>query len=464
MNSSKNELALLHDMIARLSAGFGHLPDAVGEESLSELAPILMELADKLRNNDPYFHPLYAGQMLKPPHPVARLAYCLSMYINPNNHAFEGGRATTQMETECVGQIAAMVGWGDHLGHLCSGGTVGNLEALWVAGKISGGKKIVASSLAHYTHERCCELLKLPFGKVEVDHCGRMSLERLEEALADGTVGTVVVTLGTTSCGSVDPLDAILELKRRYGFRVHVDAAYGGYFSLSDNLSPSVQRAFDCLSSADSIVIDPHKHGLQPYGCGCVLFSDPSVAAYYRHGSPYTYFDPTKLHPGEISFECSRPGSSAAALWATQKYYPLVKGGKFARDLTAGRRAALGLYERLKGDRRFVVCFPPDLDIIFWLPRCDTASSTSAATQALFDIAAENDLYLALVHMPRGLVESYVGDMQWDQPSVLCLRSCLMKAAHDDWQERIWQALDRAACKSGESLELDPAVAGKGHV
>ena len=461
MNASKNELALLQEMIAHMSAGFGRLPGAAADESLSEFAPILMEVADKLQNNDPYFHPLYAGQMLKPPHPVARLAYCLSMYVNPNNHAFEGGKATTEMETECVAQLAAMVGWRDHLGHLCSGGTIGNLEALWVAGKVSGGRKIVASSLAHYTHQRCCELLKLPFGEVAVDTRGRMSLKSLEEALADGTVGTVVVTLGTTACGSVDPLDEILELRKTYAFRIHVDAAYGGYFSLVDNLSPSVQRAFASLSSVDSIVIDPHKHGLQPYGCGCVLFRDAAVAAYYRHGSPYTYFDPTKLHPGEISFECSRPGSSAAALWATQKYYPLVRGGKFARGLAAGRRAALGLYERLKSDRRFVVCFPPDLDIIFWMPRRDTASATSAATQALFDIAAENDLYLALVHMPRELVEPHAGDMNWDQPSVLCLRSCLMKAAHDDWQEAIWAALDAAACNLEKRLGRDRADADR---
>jgi tyrosine decarboxylase/aspartate 1-decarboxylase len=462
MHFSKSELVLLHEMIAHTSGGFSHLPNTSEDVSSSKLASVLMELADKLRNNYPYFHPLYAGQMLKPPHPVARLAYCLSMYINPNNHAFEGGKATTQMEVECVAQIAEMVGWKGHLGHLCGGGTVGNLEALWVAGKATGGKKIVASSLAHYTHERCCELLTLPFGKVDVDDRGRMSIEKLERMLSEEPIGTVVVTLGTTACGSVDPLDEILELQRRYAFRIHVDAAYGGYFNLVDNLSPSVRRAFSCLPWADSIVIDPHKHGLQPYGCGCVLFRDPSVAAYYQHGSPYTYFDSTKLHPGEISLECSRSGSAAAALWATQKYFPLVKGGQFALDLASGRRAALGLYRRLESDRRFIVCFPPDLDIIFWIPRCDTASMASAATQALFDAVADDDLHLALVHMPRKLVEKYVGDMKWDQPSVLCLRSCLMKAEHEEWQETIWQTLDKAAGEVGKRLDLNFGGADSG--
>ena len=90
--------------------------------------------------------------MLKPPHPVARLAYSLAMHINPNNHALDGGRATSALEKEAVAEIAAMFGWKEFLGHLCGGGTMANLEALWVAGQLHPGKKILASDQAHYTH------------------------------------------------------------------------------------------------------------------------------------------------------------------------------------------------------------------------------------------------------------------------------------------------------------------------
>jgi glutamate/tyrosine decarboxylase-like PLP-dependent enzyme len=113
------------------------------------------------------------------------------------------------------------------------------------------------------------------------------------------------------------------ELRDRYGFRLHADCAYGGYYVLADNLAPEARAAFDCLNQVDSIVIDPHKHGLQPYGCGCVLFRDPSVGIHYRHDSPYTYFSSKELHLGEISLECSRPGAAAVALWATQRLLPL---------------------------------------------------------------------------------------------------------------------------------------------
>ncbi|MGH9860529.1 MAG: pyridoxal phosphate-dependent decarboxylase family protein, partial [Candidatus Acidiferrales bacterium] len=106
---------------------------------------MLAEVAERMRDNFPYFHPLYAGQMMKPPHPVARLAYALAMWINPNNHALDGGRASSQMENEAVAEIARMFGWHEHLGHLTSGGTMANLEALWIAGQLKPGAAMLAS-------------------------------------------------------------------------------------------------------------------------------------------------------------------------------------------------------------------------------------------------------------------------------------------------------------------------------
>ena len=80
------------------------------------MARVLEAVTHRLADNYPYFHPLYAGQMLKPPHPLARAAYALAMKINPNNHARDGGRASSEMEIEAVGEIAAMFGWTEFSG------------------------------------------------------------------------------------------------------------------------------------------------------------------------------------------------------------------------------------------------------------------------------------------------------------------------------------------------------------
>src|SRR5271168_2541000 len=112
---------------AKLREGFAGLPEYDAHVPGGErIGDVLALTAERLRDNYPYFHPLYAGQMLKPPHPVARLAYELAMKINPNNHALDGGRASSAMELEAVAEIGSMYGWKECLGHLCGGGTMAN--------------------------------------------------------------------------------------------------------------------------------------------------------------------------------------------------------------------------------------------------------------------------------------------------------------------------------------------------
>ena len=452
MKLEKQSLQILEQALGTLETGFSTLPAAEQEYDYDAIADVILEVAERMQDNYPYFHPLYAGQMLKPPHPVARVAYMLSMWINPNNHAIDAGRESSHMEKEAVADLAALFGWGSYLGHLTGGGTMANMEALWVSGRLKPGMKVVASEQAHYTHGRISEVLGLPYESVPCDERARMDVRALERILQKGDVGTVVATMGTTGAGSVDPLPAILELRRRYGFRLHADAAYGGYFTLADNLAPETREAFDRLPEVDSIVVDPHKHGLQPYGCGCILYSDPTVGRFYKHDSPYTYFTSSELHLGEISLECSRAGASAVALWATQRLLPLVKGGAFAHDLSLCRSAALALYERVGADGRFRTLFPPELDILVWAPQGRSASDISARSEAIFEAAAAADLHLATFKYPASLAESVWTNVEWDQPAVTCLRSCLMKPEHNEWLDRIWAVLDRAveAC-SGSS-------------
>src|SRR5580704_13675562 len=388
------------EAVKRLDAGFAGLPAFESKTpGLRGIPEVLNAAAERLQDKYPYFHPLYAGQMLKPPHPVARLAYALAMWINPNNHALDGGRATSAMEKEAVAQIAGMFGWKEFLGHLCGGGTMANLEALWVASQTHPGKKILASEQAHYTHKRISAVLQLKCESVVCDARGRMDMNALAKNVARGDVGTVVATMGTTATGSVDPLTEILALRAKHGFRVHADAAYGGYFGLAGSLGEETARSFARIGEANSIVIDPHKHGLQPYGCGCVLFRDPSAGRFYKHDSPYTYFSSAELHLGEISLECSRPGAAAAALWTTQRLLPLVRGGEFARGLEQGRAAALAFYERLENDERFVRAFAPELDIVIFAPRAKSVSEASALSRRIFDAAARRNLHLAVAEL-----------------------------------------------------------------
>ena len=418
------------------------------------LETALDEYLTRLEGNYPFFHPRYAGQMLKPPHPVALAAYAAAMRINPNNHALDGGPPTGQMEKEVVADLAAMLGLPEeHLGHLTSGGTVANLEALWAARHLHPEKKIAFSAGAHYTHGRMCEVLQVETVQVPTDATSRMDLGALEEALGSSEIGTVVLTPGTTGLGAVDRIEEALPLCRRHGARVHADAAYGGFFALLAREGEEAPdgfpaASFRALAACDSVAIDPHKHGLQPYGCGCVLFRNPSVGRFYQHDSPYTYFTSDELHLGEISLECSRAGAAAGALWLTLRCLPLRPEDGLGPILAACLRAARVLAARLQASAQFELYAPPETDIAAFFPKAASLSEIDAASRRLFDAAmhdADDPIFLSLYRLPAEKLTARFPHLEADEDEAAVLRSVLMKPAHEGYAEHLAERLEALA-------------------
>jgi glutamate/tyrosine decarboxylase-like PLP-dependent enzyme len=399
------------------------------------------EFERRMDGNFPFFHPRYAGQMLKPPHPAAAAAYVAAMLVNPNNHALDGGPVTSEMEKEAVAELAQMLGLGEpNLGHLTASGTIANLEALWVARELHPDKGVAYGANAHYTHGRMCQVLRMPARSVSATPDGRIDLDALDAACASGEIGTVVLTGGTTGLGAVDRIDEALVLRERHGVRIHVDAAYGGFFTLLDD-PPAGLRA---TGAADSIVIDPHKHGLQPYGCGAVLFADPGVGRLYAHDSPYTYFTSDRLHLGEISLECSRGGAAAAALWLTLRAVP------FKPVVTAARRAAQAFASRLRASDVLRLHVEPELDIVTYLPDAATLSAIDAESDAILRAGMEDPedpVFLSTLQRDAVDFAALHPEITRDAERARVLRSVLMKPEHEQavpWLASRTEALARA--------------------
>jgi len=418
-----------------------------------ELEPAELEalelLAQRLANTYPFGEPRYVGQMLKPPHPLAWAAYATTMLLNPNNHALDGGPATAAMEQEAVAAIAGMFGLRQPLAHLTSSGTIANLEALWVARELRPGGAILVGENAHYTHARMCEVLGARVETLPQDDRGRLDLDALEARLRASRGATVVATLGTTSLGALDPVAQIATLCAAHGARLHVDAAYGGFHALlADGAQPGVDpEPFAALARADSIVVDPHKHGLQPYGCGCALFADPAVGRFYAHDSPYTYFTSSDLHLGEISLECSRAGAAAAALWTTLQALPLTRAGLGAQ-LAPARAAAQRLARALDGSPLALVT-EPELDIVCPFPRAATASQISARCEAAFDTLAQDGWHAAKLRVEVAWLRRRHPWIEPDADTVTTLRLVLMKPSH-------LAVVDELAAVLREHLAGDP--------
>jgi glutamate/tyrosine decarboxylase-like PLP-dependent enzyme len=429
------------DWMGEYGAFSPHPSLGVGRAALEEASA---ELRARLRDNYPFFHPRYVGQMLKPPHPAAVIGYVTAMLVNPNNHALDGGPATARMEKEVVAQLAGMFGFAEHLGHLTSSGTIANLEALFVARQTHPGKVVAYSSEAHYTHSRMCHLLGVEGVAVPATPDGTMDLQALEDLLRGGRVGTVVATTGTTGLGAVDPVHEIVPLCRSYGVRVHVDAAYGGFFRLiADDTPDGVAAApFAAIADCDSVVIDPHKHGLQPYGCGAVLFRDPGAATHYLHESPYTYFTSDDLHLGEISLECSRAGAAAAALWLTLQLLPLTSDGLGA-VLRPGRRAALDWAQRISASEQLDLYQQPQLDILGYFPTLPRLSQVDRASAQVLtrgmQLPPDQALFVATYTVEADSLAARGHQVEADIPSGRILRSVLMKPETADHVPQLHQ-------------------------
>ena len=425
------------DGIARWQDEYGpHDAHPTADVSDERARAVLADLIERLHDNYPFFHPRYAGQMLKPPHPIAVSAYLAAMQINPNAHALDGGPATARLEREVVAEVAAMFGYPEHLGHLTSSGTIANLEALYVARAIHPDRGIAFSTEAHYTHGRMCDVLGIEGVPVGVDGRGRMDLQGLRAALATGRIGTVVATAGTTGLGAVDQVQSIIGLAREFGARVHVDSAYGGFFSLlAHGPDPAVDpEPWLAIAQADSVVVDPHKHGLQPYGCGAILFRDPSAGRFFVHDSPYTYFTSDELHLGEISLECSRAGAAAAAFWATVQALPLDPAIGFGPILRTCRAAAVR-WDALVGDSAVLAIYQPaEIDIVTYFDRRATTTRAVDASAERVLHAGMNDadpVFVSTLSVSATDFHRRHPEVVVDTDRVRVLRSVLMKPEHE---------------------------------
>jgi glutamate/tyrosine decarboxylase-like PLP-dependent enzyme len=245
---------------------------------------------------------------------------------------------------------------------------------------------------------------------------------------------------------------------------VHVDAAYGGFFTLlagrADRAGQADRAGLDpapwrAIASCDSVVVDPHKHGLQPYGCGAVLFRDPSVGRFYRHDSPYTYFTSDELHLGEISLECSRAGAAAAALWLTFQLLPPRRDAPegLGEVLAAGRRAALDWSELLGASDRLDLYQPPELDIVCYFPVTGTrglAAIDRASARMLADGMndKEHPVFLSTLTVSRDAFGRRYRDVPADAGRARILRSVLMKPESETYVAELHARVEELALTS----------------
>lgn len=466
------------------------------EKTVDDFQAKFYELLAKLKQSVPFHSPRYLGHMTADTLMPAFIGYFSTMLYNPNNVGYETSPVTSNFEIEVGRDLADMMGFDSSKSwaHITSGGTVANIEALWVIRnhkyfplivkdlvqkyrqkmdvelpngqvkdiseikddytllslspeslsdltfrffsfdwgfniqedvykdkrnishsgmhEIPVGKVLIPAS-KHYSWPKAAEILGIGRSNIEhvkVDSNFRMDAHDLKQKLIKLheqkiPVLAVVGIVGATECGSIDPVDKIVELRRWYekecnsSFMIHIDAAYGGYprsiFIEKDNKtfrklddvrkdfkgskffkwpSEEVYNAYKAVEEVDSVTVDPHKLGYIPYPAGAVVYRDKRVKPATMCKAPYinntTKADDDDAYIGGYILEGSKPGAAASACWLAHEIIPLNKNG-YGKIISGPVQNAHLLYDLLRNTKfegaDCRVLNIPDLDILLYV-------------------------------------------------------------------------------------------------
>ncbi|MBV9285751.1 MAG: aminotransferase class V-fold PLP-dependent enzyme [Acidimicrobiia bacterium] len=272
--------------------------------------------------------------------------------------------AFVAIEQQTIQWICDLFDYPPHAqGVLTTGGSMANFSAIVTARDNKGTGTIYVDDQAHHSITKAAALAGFPPTAIRIlpsDNDLRLDLDALEKAITDDPdPALVVASAGTTNTGAVDNLNAVAGIADRHGLWFHVDAAYGGFFQLTDR----GKHKLNGINRADSITLDPHKGMFLPYGTGCLIVRDgDALRRAHTAGAEYMQDLPAVGLPNfaEYSPELSR-GFRGLRIWL-----PLQLHGTeaFTEALDEKLDLARHAQERLTHTELFELPWAPDLSVV----------------------------------------------------------------------------------------------------
>jgi glutamate/tyrosine decarboxylase-like PLP-dependent enzyme len=310
--------------------------DANLPSDTSDAGEILAGAADLVIDHSLYNgHPRFWGYITSSPAPIGVLGDLIASAVNPNVGAWGLAPVATEIEAQSIRWIAELLDYpADCGGILVSGGNMANFvcflaaraaKADWDIRKngatpVAGGRlRIYASAETHTWIQKAADLFGLGTESIRwisTDNGLRIDTELLQEQIdadrADGDRPFLLIgTAGSVSTGAIDPLADLATIARKNDLWYHVDGAYGGFAAAV----PSCKEAFNGMSQADSIAVDPHKWLYAPLEAGCALVRNPkALQNAFSYHPPYYHFDTEVINYFDYGPQNSR-GFRALKVW-----------------------------------------------------------------------------------------------------------------------------------------------------
>lgn len=323
---------------------------------------------------------------------AAALGDLLATGINRFVNLWGQAPVGAQIEDNVVRWLCDLFGFGpDSRGILTSGGSMANLSALVTARKTKLPENFLSGTLyvseqVHASNAKAAAIAGFPPGNVRSVPCTpdlRMDVGVLRQIVdADRAAGRVpflvVASAGTTNTGAIDPIGAIADVAAEEDLWLHVDAAYGGFFQLTER----GRVAFAGIERADSITLDPHKGMFLPYGTGSLVVREGSrLREAHFVGAAYLQdFPPEDELPNftEYSPELSRD------FRGLRVWFPLVLHGvdAFRQALDEKLDLARYLFDELSAIPELELPWEPELTVVPFRLR----EGSATAEQRLLDL------------------------------------------------------------------------------
>ena len=291
------------------------------------------------------------------------------------------------------------------VGNLTSGGSVANMIALTAARdrhKIKGAKieksVVYLSPQLHHCNFKALRIIGLEdviVRHLELDSNSRIIAKdlakKIEKDKLDGlNPFLVIASAGTTDTGAIDPLEELGEIADQNGLWYHIDAAYGGFFILSESKKPMLKG----IEMADSLAVDPHKGLFLPFGLGAVLVKDKE-AVFQSHHYKANYMqdaldNASDFDPADVSPELTKH-FRALRLWLPLQLYGIKP---FIACLEEKLLLTKYFRERLQ-ELGFKVGPEPDLSVsYFWWP-VDDADENEFNKNLMQEVHRDGSVFLS---------------------------------------------------------------------
>jgi aromatic-L-amino-acid decarboxylase len=350
-------------------------------EPLDELIKDCRAIINASRHNG---HPRFFGYVASGSTPIGAFADLIASALNSNVTSWRSAPAATEVERTVLCWLGSLIGYGeDARGLLTSGGSMANLNALFIAHRVKAKDEtsrqglwnagqpmtVYASDQVHLSIPKAADVLGLGRDQVRLlktDERFRLDVRALREHLVSDTDKglrpfCIVASAGTVNTGAVDPLNEIAEVAEEFGLWLHVDGAYGAFSALDETKRP----LFAGIERADSVSLDPHKWLYAPVDCGCLLFRDERcVRQVFSEGEAdyikvHEQTDEESFAVWDYGIELSRR-FRALKIWLMLRYYGVER---VAAAISKDNALAVELAERVSAAEDFELLAPVELSI-----------------------------------------------------------------------------------------------------